>query len=128
MVTGMVLRCVIVDDSARFLEAARAVLQGEGVAVVGVASTIADALTVVEQVRPDVTLVDIDLGTESGFDLTSQLVRDGDREPSRAILISTHAEADFADLIDASPAVGFLSKSDLSAEAIGAILNESPER
>jgi hypothetical protein len=37
------------------------------------------------------------------------------------ILISTHAEQDYADLIAASPAVGFLSKSTLSA---GAIRNE----
>jgi DNA-binding NarL/FixJ family response regulator len=124
----MSLRCVIVDDSARFLEAARALLEREGVAVVGVASTIAEALRLVEEVRPDVTLVDIDLGAESGFDLASRLARDGGRAPSPAILISTHAEADFADLIDTSPAVGFLSKSDLSAEAIHAILNESPER
>jgi DNA-binding NarL/FixJ family response regulator len=124
----MVLRCVIVDDNARFLEAARALLEREGVDVVGVASTIAEALRLVDKVRPDVTLVDIDLGAESGFDLTSRLACNGGRAPYRAILISTHAEADFADLIDSSPAVGFLSKSDLSAEALYAILNESPER
>jgi DNA-binding NarL/FixJ family response regulator len=124
----MDLRCVIVDDSARFLAAARALLEREGVAVVGVASTIAEALRLVDELRPDITLVDIDLGAESGFDLASRLARDGGRGPSRAILISTHAESDFADLIDSSPAVGFLSKSDLSAEAIRAILNESPER
>jgi hypothetical protein len=34
------------------------------------------------------------------------------------ILISTHSEEDFADLIAASPAVGFLSKAALTAEAI----------
>lgn len=124
----MVLRCVIVDDNARFLEAARALLEREGVDVVGVAVTIAEALRLVDEVRPDVTLVDIDLGAESGFDLASRLACNGGRAPSRAILISTHAEADFADLIDSSPAVGFLSKSDLSAEALYAILNESPER
>jgi DNA-binding NarL/FixJ family response regulator len=124
----MVLRCVIVDDSVRFLEAARALLEREGVDVVGVASTIAEALRLVDEVRPDVALIDIDLGAESGFDLASRLARDGGGAPHRAILISTHAEADFADLIDSSPAVGFLSKSDLSAEAISAILNESPER
>jgi DNA-binding NarL/FixJ family response regulator len=124
----MVLRCVIVDDSARFLEAARALLEREGVDVVGVASTIAAALRLVDEVRPDVTLVDIDLGAESGFDLALRLARNGARAPCRAILISTHAEADFADLIDSSPAVGFLSKSDLSAQALYAILNESPER
>jgi hypothetical protein len=39
------------------------------------------------------------------------------------ILISTHAEADFADLIVESPVDGFLSKSDVSAEAICHLLN-----
>ena len=42
--------------------------------------------------------------------------------PGRVILISTHSEADFADLIAESPAVGFLSKSDLSADAIRELL------
>jgi hypothetical protein len=38
------------------------------------------------------------------------------------ILISTHAEQDYADLIAASPAAGFLSKSTLSADAIRGLL------
>jgi len=40
----------------------------------------------------------------------------------RLILISTHAEQDYADLIAASPAVGFLPKSALSAAAIRDLL------
>jgi FixJ family two-component response regulator len=65
--------------------------------------------------------VDIDLGGESGFDLARRLDRDGDRSSS-VILISTHGEEDFADLIAESPALGFLSKPRLSAAAIGEIL------
>src|SRR3712207_6961431 len=38
------------------------------------------------------------------------------------ILISTHAEQDYAELIEASPAVGFLAKSALSAGAIRDLL------
>jgi DNA-binding NarL/FixJ family response regulator len=110
------LRCLIVDDSARFLEAARNHLEREGIAVVGVASTIAQALQQVERLRPDVTLVDIDINGESGFELARRL------QASRVILISTHDEDDFADLIAASPAVGFLSKADLSAGAIRDLL------
>jgi hypothetical protein len=66
-------------------------------------------------------LVDIDLGGESGFELARQL------EGARVILISTHAERDYADLIEASPAIGFLAKSDLSASAILEILNAPRE-
>jgi hypothetical protein len=39
------------------------------------------------------------------------------------ILISTHAEDDYLDLITASPALGFLSKSALSARAIRDLLD-----
>ena len=52
------MRCLIVDDSAHFVDAARELLEHEGVTVVGVASTSADALRCFEESRPDVTLVD----------------------------------------------------------------------
>jgi hypothetical protein len=38
------------------------------------------------------------------------------------ILISTHAEQDYAELIAASPAIGFLPKTALSADAIQGLL------
>ncbi len=117
------LRCLIVDDSPRFLDAARGLLERQGVTVVGVAANGAEALRRAQELRPDVTLVDIDLGDESGFELARRL--HGDRGPalSRVILVSTHAEEDYADLIAASPAVGFLAKADLSASAIRDLLD-----
>jgi CheY-like chemotaxis protein len=110
------MRCLIVDDSADFIDAARGLLECEGMTVVGVASTSADALRSFEELRPDVTLVDINLGGESGFELAEQLHLAGG--PSPVILISTHAAEDFADMIESSPAVGFLSKSALTCCAI----------
>jgi two-component system, NarL family, nitrate/nitrite response regulator NarL len=114
----MTLRCFIVDDSPRFLDAARALLECQGIMVVGVASTSAQALQRATQLQPDVALLDIDLGGESGFDLARQLSRQASLAPTRMILISTHAEQDYSDLIAASPVIGFLPKSALSAEAI----------
>ncbi len=63
--------------------------------------------------------MDVDLGTESGFDLTARLAEaeTTDGAPP-VILISTYAEEDLGELVRASDAVGFLSKSDLSAAAI----------
>jgi DNA-binding NarL/FixJ family response regulator len=111
------VQCLIVDDSASFLEAASRLLQREGVTVVGVASTIADALRKTEELHPNVVLVDISLGNENGFDLARRLA--GAYSGSVAvILISTHAEADFADLIEEAPVLGFVPKSELSAGAI----------
>jgi DNA-binding NarL/FixJ family response regulator len=120
----MTFRCVIVDDSAAFLKAARTLLEREGVAVLGLASTGAEALRQIEELRPDVALVDIDLGGESGLDIARQLTQDGALAPSQVILISTHDEGDFADLIAQSPVAGFLAKFDLSATAIRNLLTD----
>jgi CheY-like chemotaxis protein len=119
---GLMLRCLIVDDSPRFVDAARGLLEREGITVVGVASNGAEAVQRVERLRPDVVLVDIDLGEESGFDVVRELHRDGRSAPPRVILISTHAEQDYAELIAASPAAGFLAKTALSAIAIRDLL------
>ena len=116
------LRCLIVDDSPRFLDAARGLLEGQGITVVGVASTGAEAIRRVEELRPDVTLLDIDLGGESGLELARRLHGQAGRAPAPVILISTHAEQDYAELIAASPAIGFLAKTALSADAIHGLL------
>jgi two-component system, NarL family, nitrate/nitrite response regulator NarL len=118
----MTLRCLIVDDSARFLEAARRLLERHGIEVAGVATTVTEALDLIDRIHPDVTLVDIDLGGESGFELVRRL-QGNDPPPSNVILISTHAEDDFAELVAASAAIGFLSKADLSADAIRDLLD-----
>src|SRR3954466_1941716 len=89
---GMALRCLIVDDNARFLEAACSSLNRDGIEVVGTATTISEALRQVEALRPDVVLVDISLGAESGFELTRQLVENFPELRSRVVLISTRSE------------------------------------
>ena len=124
----MPIRFLVVDDSKSFLEAARLLLEREGLTIAGVASSCAEALQEAEALRPDVILVDISLGEDSGFDLARRLVEDSRAEGPTVILISTHSEADFADLIAESPALGFLPKSELSASAIRRILEESRER
>src|SRR6201996_6063259 len=112
------IRVVIVDDNLEFLDSARQLLQHQGARVVGVASTNADALRCVQELRPDVTLVDVNIGEESGFDLAEALHEIGGAATAPVILISTHAEPDLTGMLEASPAVGFLAKSALSANAI----------
>jgi len=114
-------RLLIVDDSPAFLEAAQAVLENEGMTVVGVASSSHEALERIRDLRPDVALVDIDLGDESGFDVARRLAAGADPAPS-LIIISSHDGDDFEDLLEASPALGFVSKSSLSGDAIRAVL------
>jgi DNA-binding NarL/FixJ family response regulator len=111
---------VIVDDDASFLEAAREFLESDGVTVAGIASSCAEAVQRVRTLRPDVVLVDIRLGQESGFDTALRLTAGG--QPAPVIMISTDAGPDYDDLIADSPAAGFLPKAQLSGAAIRRIL------
>jgi DNA-binding NarL/FixJ family response regulator len=119
---SVTLRLLIVDDNPGFLQSARLLLEREGLGVVAVASSGEEAFRHAEDLRPDVVLVDVDLGDESGFDV-ARGIRDrlGASTPD-LILVSIHAEQDLAELIAASPVVGFISKSQLSAGAIRTLL------
>jgi DNA-binding NarL/FixJ family response regulator len=123
----MTLRCLIVDDNAAFLSAARELLTRQGMRVVGLASTGSDAVRQADELRPDVALVDIDLGGESGFDVVRLLTEGSNLEPVPVVLISSYAEKDFIDMIAASSARGFVSKSDLSQRAIADVLGNGGE-
>jgi two-component system nitrate/nitrite response regulator NarL len=114
------LRCLIIDDHEDFLVSASRLLSSQGLDIVGHASTGAEALRLAETLEPDVALVDVQLGDEDGLELTRRLTADTGK--TRVILISTHSKDDLAELIADSPAVGFLPKSALSADAIGELL------
>jgi DNA-binding NarL/FixJ family response regulator len=128
MLELMTLRCLIIDDSPSLLAAASDLLEREGISVVGLASTSVDALQLVNDLQPDVILIDIELGEESGFDLADRLAELDHQVQTIPILISIHERADFAELIDAAPVAGFLSKGDLSAHAIHSIVGEAAGR
>jgi CheY-like chemotaxis protein len=121
----LALRCLIVDDNASFLGASRSLLERQGLCVVGVALTGAESLQLAAQLAPDLILVDIDLGPESGFAVAHQLAAAEGTPAAKVIMISTHPEDDFAELVAHSPAVGFIAKSDLSVAAIERLLADS---
>jgi DNA-binding response OmpR family regulator len=91
------VRCLIVDDNDEFLRVAL-------------------------ELKPDVALVDIRLGEESGCDVARQIAGRAGAGLPRVILISACREDDFAVMIADSPAVSFLPKSALSGAAIRSIL------
>ncbi len=113
-------RCLIVDDNPVYLREARDLLLREGMSVVGIASNGGDALAIAASDRPEVALVDVDLGAESGLDVARALATAD--EPVAVILISAYAESDLRELLDDSPAVGFLPKSVVSRSVIDDLL------
>jgi two-component system, NarL family, nitrate/nitrite response regulator NarL len=112
------ITCLIVDDNEPFLRAAQVLLEREGLLVMGTTSTSDEAVRQVETLHPDVVLVDIFLGEESGLDLAKRLSETYSGDRPTVILISTHSDRDAAELIASSAADGFLPKVELSAAAV----------
>jgi DNA-binding NarL/FixJ family response regulator len=124
----MPVRCLIVDDNHDFLRAASDLLQREGISVVGTVSTGEQAYGSCRELKPDVVLVDIDLGAESGIEVARQLPgRVGPVRPC-VILISAYTVHEVEDMTADTPAVSFLPKTDLSGTAIRGIVTRAGGR
>jgi DNA-binding NarL/FixJ family response regulator len=115
------LTCLIVDDSPEFFEAATQLLADDAVTVVGVAATSDQAVSQALALRPDVALVDVNLGNESGLDLAERLAGLPNGGPP-VVLISAETRSELAELVEASGALGFVSKTDLSGDEIRKLL------
>jgi DNA-binding NarL/FixJ family response regulator len=115
--TSAPITCLIVDDSFEFYEAARQLLADDGVTVIGFAATSDEAVEETLALRPDVVLVDIGLGIESGVDVARRLVALANGGPP-VVLISAESYSELTELVDVSGAHGFVSKTDLSGDTI----------
>ena len=113
---------LVVDDNPSFANVARGLLERQGERVLGIACTCAEAVQLAAALRPDIVLVDMTLGDECGLDVAQLLAGDDSGRAPVVILISAYSPCDVAELIAASPAAGFLPKSDLSSDAIRQIL------
>jgi CheY-like chemotaxis protein len=124
----MSIRCLIVDDNSSFRREMGGLLEEHGIDVVGGAASGAEALEQIAELGPDVALIDIDLGGESGLALARRVREIPGPAVPEVILISTHGENAFAELIQESPALGFLSKTELSAARIRRMLAPATSR
>jgi DNA-binding NarL/FixJ family response regulator len=116
------MRCLIVDDNRGFLEVARVLLEAEGVSVAGVARSVAEGMARARELKPDVILIDVDLGDGSGVELARRMARELDGAGGRVILMSAYGDDEITDLIDDAVAIGFLPKNALSKRAIEHVL------
>jgi DNA-binding NarL/FixJ family response regulator len=125
---GVAFGVLIVDDCKSFADTARLLLERQGVRVVGAACTSAGAAELVAKLHPEIVLIDLMLGDESGLDLARLLALRGCGDAPLIILISACPQVDVEELVAASPASGFLPKSDLSADAIRRIVGDGRMR
>lgn len=113
-------RVLIVDDHPGFRRIARRLVEEAGLQVVGEASTGVEALREERRLRPDIVLLDIQLPDLDGFKIARSLSSVA-AAPS-VVLVSTREAADYGPRIHGCGAVGFISKSELSAASLSALL------
>jgi DNA-binding NarL/FixJ family response regulator len=82
----MPLRLVLIEDHQALREGLELLLDRQGCQVVGTAGDATHGRTLIERLEPDVSLVDIRLGEDSGIRLTADLI---DADPDRRIVLYT---------------------------------------
>jgi DNA-binding NarL/FixJ family response regulator len=82
----MALRLVLIEDHQALREGLELLLDRQGCQVVGTAGDAAHGRTLIERLDPDVSLVDIRLGEDSGIQLTAELL---DADPDRRVVLYT---------------------------------------
>ncbi len=113
-------RVLIVDDHRRFRGTARAILRSGGFDVVGEASTIAEALSAIEEIHPDLVVLDVQLPDGDGIDCAATIAQLTD--PPAVVLVSARKSVEFGARLAASTACGFIAKDELSAASLRALL------
>jgi DNA-binding NarL/FixJ family response regulator len=118
-VSERLIRVVIADDQ-RVVRDGLVALVGlcEGIEVVGSASNGVEAIAVVEEVSPDVVLMDLRMPELDGVGATSEIVG---RELAKVVVLTTYADDDSIFPALRSGASGYLTK-DASAEEIEAAI------
>jgi DNA-binding NarL/FixJ family response regulator len=113
-------RVLVVDNEASFRRIARLALTSWGHAVVGEASTAAEAMRHAAELHPDTVLVDIGLPDADGFSLTMDLR--ALPSPPRVVLTSADDDAAFTRVAEQAGACGFVPKEGLSGAKLRSLI------
>ena len=116
----MATTLLIVDDHAGFRSFARALMEAEGLDVVGEAEDGPSALAEAGRLDPDVVLLDVMLPGLDGFEVCDRLAALAARPA--VVLTSSRDATSYADRLRRSSARGFVAKHALSASALLSLL------
>jgi DNA-binding NarL/FixJ family response regulator len=119
----MTVRILIVDDHQTFRSFARELLESEGFEVVGESEDAASGIEAAASLRPDLVLLDVQLPDLTGFEVARRLAKQED--PLSVVLTSTRDASSYGDQVNASGAIGFIPKAELSGQSIRSLLEEA---
>ena len=116
----MTVRVVVADDQAPFRRAARLVLgAATDFQLVGEATSGEEAIELVDSLRPDLVLMDINMTGIGGIEAARSI--SAAHPETMTILVSTYHEADLPLQARVCGAAGYLHKSDLGGSALRAL-------
>jgi DNA-binding NarL/FixJ family response regulator len=114
------LRVVVADDHHLVREGIRALLEKSGhVVVVGEAATGVEAVALVEELTPDLIIMDISMPQLDGIQATEQITKRN--SSTRVIILSMHSKPSIVQQALRNGAKGYLLKSAIIEELILAI-------
>jgi DNA-binding NarL/FixJ family response regulator len=116
----MAMTVMIVDDHPTFRSFARDFLESEGFEVIGEAEDGTSAIEAATSLRPDFVLLDVQLPDITGFQVVERLRLSG--VPTPVVLTSSRDASSYGDQVESSDAAGFISKGDLSGQALRDLL------
>jgi DNA-binding NarL/FixJ family response regulator len=111
---------LIVDDHEGFRRTARALLEADGLQVVGEAADGRSAIAEAKRLRPRLVLLDIQLPDLNGLEVASLLEEASD--PPIVVLTSSRDASSYRRRLALSSARAFIPKSELSGDALAALL------
>ena len=116
----MPVRIVLADDHALVLEGLKALIEAEGdMEVVATTTTGKGLLDAVRSRRPDVAVVDLELGEMGGLDCLDQIV--AEQLPVRVVVLTAHSDPRIMRAAWEKGAAGFAMKSEPPRQTVATI-------
>ncbi len=113
------MKLLLCDDHRMMRDGLRAILEKEGLEVVGEAANGRDVVTLARELKPDVVVMDISMPELNGIDATRLLL--ADCPAIKVIGLSMNSDRRYVVAMFAAGAVGYLLKSSASEELIQAV-------
>lgn len=110
------MKILLVDDHKMMRDGLRALLEREGLEVIGEAATGLEAIALARRLKPEVVVMDISMPGLNGIDATRRLLAEG--SGAKVVGLSMNADRRYVEAMLEAGAHGYLLKNSASDELI----------
>lgn len=115
------IRVVVADDHYLVRQGVRALLNNaEDIEVVGEAENGQEAISMVQELNPDVIVMDISMPEMDGIKAT-EMITSLDNSPTKVVILSMYANVDLVEQALKKGATGYLLKRSTTTELVRAV-------